>query len=136
MEQFEVNYSELYDELLKMKVKLSDDPLQSGGPGKMQKDISSISEFMNRIQVIIAEVSVKLANLKSSIKNRKMMLKVLKNKEKYAGKYDTDSNVADIEIELSKLSTPTISSGERCFCRHRAIVDPTNPQIPVINIFI
>jgi len=101
MKEFEVEFDEIYQELGEMTLELPEDPMY-GGPAKINSDISKLSEYIDRVEVLQTETSKKLTNLKSSIKNRKTLLKILTNRKfKKIEEYKDDP--VDVELDIFKL---------------------------------
>lgn len=100
--EFDIDYKEIYSELGDMTLDLPEDPMY-GGPAKINSDISKLSEYIDRVEVLQTKVSQKLASLKSTIKNRKTLLKIILNSKKYGDKVEDNIDPVDVELEIFKL---------------------------------
>jgi len=101
--EFEADYEEIYGELNEMILELPEDPMINGGPAKINSDISKLSQYIDRVEVLQTEVSKKLSNLKSTIKNRKSLVKIFSNKKYSERRCDLNIDIVDTELEILKL---------------------------------
>lgn len=100
-DKFEIDFESIYDEINKMDLEISSDPLV-GGPGKIQRDLGTISKYMDRLESIQVDASIKLSNLKSLIKNRKTLFRIYQIKKQKDNKDETELEI----LKLAELLDP------------------------------